>query len=268
MSKDKLTPGYTPVGNLIPNLSLSRAAYHGRPTDDARLLARTGELRDASFLHSDPWRVLRITGEFVAGFDALAELGPAVSIFGSARIAEDHPWYRAAEHTARRLVESGFAVITGGGPGVMEAANKGAFEAGGISVGANIELPHEQGTNRFVNLPLNFRYFFVRKTMFVKYAEGFVIFPGGFGTMDELFESLTLIQTGKLGNFPVILFDTAFWSPLVDWIRASVLDGALIAPHDIDLLVVTDDIEYIIESLVTCYRQNCAAVETPSLIKS
>ena len=267
MSRDKQTPGYTPIGNLIPNPSLNRGAYRGRPTDDAKLLRHSGEIRDSSFLDSDPWRVLRITGEFVAGFDALADIGPAVSIFGSARVGEDHPWYTAAQRTGERLVQEGFAVMTGGGPGVMEAANKGAMDADGVSIGANIELPHEQGMNRFVNLPLNFRYFFVRKMMFVKYAEGFVIFPGGFGTLDELFEALTLIQTGKLGLFPVVLYDTAYWGPLVEWIRTQVLGDGLIAEHDLDLLTVTDDIEYMVERLVDCYRQNCAATDPAPLVK-
>ncbi len=266
MDDNNRDPGFSPIGNLIPNVSLNRAAYRGQPTEDARLLRRTVAERreEAEFLTGDPWRVLRISGEFVSGFDALAELGPAVSIFGSARTPEDHRWYKAARETGRKLVEAGFSVITGGGPGLMEAANRGAAEAGGISVGANIELPHEQGTNRFVNLPLNFRYFFVRKVMFVKYAEGFVIFPGGFGTLDELFEALTLIQTRKLGNFPVTLFDSAFWSPLVDWVKGQLLGGGLIAPNDLDLLTVTDDVDFVIQRLVDCYQQNCSAVaQTP-----
>lgn len=266
MDSSKRDPGFSPSSNLIPNVSLNRAAYRGQPTEDARLLQRTvAERREnAEFLTGDPWRVLRISGEFVAGFDALAELGPAVSIFGSARTPEDHPWYIAAREMGRKLVEAGFSVITGGGPGLMEAANRGAAEAGGTSVGANIELPHEQGTNRFVNLPLNFRYFFVRKVMFVKYAEGFVIFPGGFGTLDELFEALTLIQTHKLGNFPVTLFDTTFWMPLVEWIRSHLLAGELIGPNDLDLLTVTDDVDFVVQRLVDCYQQNCAALpQTP-----
>jgi uncharacterized protein (TIGR00730 family) len=253
---------------MIPNPWLSRSAFQGRQTEDAQLLRRSiaARERDTQFLHSDPWRVLRITGEFVSGFDALADLGPAVTIFGSARIGEDHPWYSAAQQTAKRLVETGFAVITGGGPGVMEAANRGAFESGGVSVGANIELPHEQGMNRFVNVPLNFRYFFVRKTMFIKYAEGFIIFPGGFGTLDELFEALTLIQTGKLGNFPVLLYDTAFWTPLIDWVRMTLLDGGLVSPNDLDRLTVTDDIEFIVHRLADCYQANCAVSDPAPLV--
>ncbi|MGD9711149.1 MAG: TIGR00730 family Rossman fold protein [Thermomicrobiales bacterium] len=261
MSKRTIQPGYTPAGNLVPNPSINRAAYGGYPTEDAQLLQRTAATRqrESEFVHSDPWRVLRITGEFVSGFDALADLGPAVTIFGSARIGEEHPWYEAARQTGYGLAQAGFAVITGGGPGVMEATNRGAMEAGGVSVGANIELPHEQGMNRFVNLPLNFRYFFVRKTMFVKYAEGFVIFPGGFGTLDELFESLTLIQTGKLGNFPVILYDSAFWDPLLGWVRSQLVRESLIAEDDLSLVKVTDDVAFIVERMVECYRDNCAA---------
>lgn len=259
--KKEISPGFSPVGNLIPNPSINRAVYRGLPTDDAELLKRStaSRQRESEFVHSDPWRVLRITGEFVTGFDALADLGPAVTIFGSARIGEDHPWYQAARATAEGLVQAGFAVITGGGPGVMEAANRGASEAGGVSVGANIELPHEQGINRFVNLPLNFRYFFVRKMMFVKYAEGFVIFPGGFGTLDELFEALTLIQTGKLGNFPVVLYDSAFWNPLIGWVQDQLLNERLIAEDDLSLLTVTDDISFIVQRMAECYQQNCAA---------
>src|SRR5207248_1264774 len=171
----------------------------------------------------DPWRVLRIMGEYVHGFDALAEVGAAVAVFGSARTPQNDPMYEAARDVGRRLAQAGFAVITGGGPGIMEAANRGAREAGGLSVGCNIELPKEQGLNRYVDLSVNFRYFFCRKTMFVKYAEGFVLFPGGFGTLDELFEALTLIQTGKVQRFPVILFNSAYWGGLVAWLRERLL---------------------------------------------
>ena len=176
-------------------------------------------------MHTDPWRVLRIQSEFVEGFGTLAELGPAVSVFGSARTPRDHPLYATAE-TAGRASWSGpgYAVITGGGPGTMEAANKGAAEAGGVSVGLGIELPFESGLNPYVNLGINFRYFFARKTMFVKYAQGFVVLPGGFGTLDELFEALTLVQTRKVTSFPVVLFDRSYWSGLVDWLRSTALD--------------------------------------------
>jgi uncharacterized protein (TIGR00730 family) len=176
----------------------------------------------------------------VVGFEELAELGPAVSIFGSARTSSDDPIYHAAVETARLLAEAGLAIITGGGPGIMEAGNKGARLGGGVSVGLNIELPFEQGINRYVKVPINFRYFFIRKTMFVKYAQAFVIFPGGFGTLDELFEALTLIQTGKIRNFPVILFGSAYWAGLLDWLRNTMLARGNISPADLDLIVVTD----------------------------
>ncbi len=243
--------------NMVPNPTLNRAALRGRPTEDRRLLERTDQdrARERDFTHSDPWRVLRITSEFVDGFDALAELGPAVSVFGSARIKEDDPMYAAARAVGAGLARVGFATITGGGPGIMEAANRGAFEAGGVSVGANIELPMEQGLNRYVNLPLNFRYFFVRKTMFVKYAEGFIIFPGGYGTLDELFEALTLIQTGKVGHFPIVLFGSDFWKGLVDWIDARLLAEKKISPGDRELFCVTDDPEVAVQRMVDCYRE-------------
>ena len=207
-------------------------------TEDEKLLSSAPPSPD--FTQSDPWRVFRIMGEFVEGFDTLARLGPAVAIFGSARVPPGHPQYLAAEETARLLSVEGFSIITGGGPGLMEAANKGAHEAGGPSIGCNIELPFEQGTNAWVDISINFRYFFVRKTMFVKYSEAFVIFPGGFGTMDELFEALTLIQTGKIRNFPIILFGTEYWAGLLAWIRDVMLDEGKISRDDVDLLYVTD----------------------------
>ncbi|MEA2526818.1 MAG: hypothetical protein QOF73_4045 [Thermomicrobiales bacterium] len=247
--------------HMIPNPTLDRAARRGRPTEDSLFLCWTDEDREraSAFTNSDPWRVLRIGGEFVAGFDALAELGPAVTVFGSARIREEDPAYAAARELGAKLAGAGFATITGGGPGIMEAANRGAFDAGGVSVGLNIELPHEQGMNRFVNLPLNFRYFFVRKTMFVKYAQGFVNFPGGFGTLDELFEALTLIQTTKLGNFPVVLFGTEFWRGLLDWIDERLVGSAKIAAEDRGLLVVTDDVDEIVHVMVSAYEESCEA---------
>ena len=204
---------------------------------------------------------MRITGEFVAGFDALAGIGPAVTIFGSARTREGDPMYAAARAVGVGLAEAGFATITGGGPGIMEAANRGAAEAGGVSVGANIELPFEQGMKPYVTLALNFRYFFVRKTMFAKYAEGFICFPGGFGTLDELFESLTLIQTGKLGMFPVVLFGRAYWQGLVGWIRETVLAEGKIAPPDLDLLTVTDDPAHAVRVMVETYRHTQATTD-------
>lgn len=234
-----------------------------RTTEDERLLSRKAEgLREAEFTHTDPWRVFRIMGEFVEGFDTLADLGPAVSIFGSARILPDEPMYGAAEQTARRLAELGFAVITGGGPGIMEAANKGAAEAGGESVGCNIELPFEQGMNVYVTTAIHFRYFFVRKTMFVKYAEAFIIFPGGFGTMDELFEALTLIQTGKVRHFPVVLFGSEYWAGLLRWLRDTMVAEGKIVPEDLDRLVVTDSPEEAVRVIVDSYGERIAAGET------
>jgi uncharacterized protein (TIGR00730 family) len=186
----------------------------------------------------------RIGEEFLQGFEAVERIGrPAITVFGSARVREGHSAYAAAREAGRRLAEAGFAVVTGGGPGVMEAANRGAQEAGGVSVGFNIELPHEQGSNPYVDIGLTFHHFYVRKTMFVKAAEGFLIFPGGFGTLDELFESLTLIQTGKVLHFPVVLFDSAYWQPMLDWIKGRLLADGMISPEDLDLLGVTDSVE-------------------------
>lgn len=191
----------------------------------------------------DPWRVLRIQAEFTEGFDTLASLGPAISIFGSARTKPDHPMYAAAVEIAKGLVDSGYTVITGGGPGIMEAGNRGAVEAGGTSVGLGIELPFEQGMNDYVSLGINHRYFFVRKTMFLKYSQGFIVLPGGFGTFDELFESLTLIQTGKVTHFPVVLFGSSYWKGLVEWLREQAVGNGCISPHDLDLVLVTDSVE-------------------------
>ena len=193
--------------------------------------------------HADPWRVLRILSEFVEGFDALNGVGPAVTVFGSARATEDDPYYAAGEAVGAALARRGFAVITGGGPGIMEAVNKGCHDAGGLSVGCNIELPHEQSMNKYVDLGVEFRYFFVRKNMFVKYARGFVIFPGGFGTLDELFESLTLAQTGKIEHFPIVLFGTPYWTGLLDWMKKVVLPSGAIAADDLNLMTLTDDPE-------------------------
>src|SRR2546423_13213154 len=191
--------------------------------------------------HADPWRVLRILSEFVEGFDALNEVGPAVTVFGSARSKPNDPYYKAGMAIGAELAKRGFAVITGGGPGIMEAVNRGCHEAGGLSVGCNIELPHEQSLNPYVDLGVEFRYFFARKTMFVKYADAFVILPGGFGTMDELFESLTLIQTGKIRHFPGILVGPAYWRGLLDWMRAVQLPAGPIADEDLSLPKLTDD---------------------------
>jgi len=196
------------------------------------------------------WRVLRIQSEFVEGFGALATLGPAVSVFGSARIGPDDPAYALTEDIGRRLTEAGFAVITGGGPGLMEAANKGAYDAGGVSVGLGIELPREQGLNEYVELGVDFRYFFARKTMFVKYAQGFIVMPGGFGTLDELFESLTLVQTQKVTWFPIVLVGTEFWTGLLDWTREVLVPRGTVNPNDLELLTVTDDPAEAVEAMV------------------
>jgi uncharacterized protein (TIGR00730 family) len=229
-----------------------------KPTEDRKLLSNK-PYADTTFRDDDSWRALRILGEFVEGFDTLATLGPAVTIFGSARVARTDPEYAAAEKLAAMFAKRGITVITGGGPGVMEAANKGAAEAGGVSVGLGIELPHEQSLNEYVNLPLNFRYFFVRKTMFVKYAQGFVIFPGGYGTLDELFESLTLVQTGKIDHFPVILYGTEYWKPLVDWLTDPVADERMIAQSDLRLFRLTDDSDEIVKMIEESFAEAAQA---------
>jgi len=241
---------------LRPNPSINRAVVAGQPQADEHLLQRPAPSDD--FRHTDPWRVLRIQGEFVHGFDQLSGIGPAITIFGSARVSPEDPMYPLATETARLLGQEGFAIITGGGPGIMAAANRGAREAGAVSVGCNIELPMEQGINEYVDLAINFRYFFVRKTMFVKYAEGFIIFPGGFGTFDELFEALTLIQTRKVRNFPVVLFGRSYWSGLVEWLKGTVLREAKITQTDLEHLVVTDSPEEAARVMTECYRNNCA----------
>jgi uncharacterized protein (TIGR00730 family) len=212
-------------------------------TTDQRLLDRRN---GSDWVHTDPWRVLRIQAEFVEGFGLLAELPRAVSVFGSARTKRDSPYYAAAEQVGAALARAGYAVITGGGPGAMEAANKGAVDARGISVGLGIELPFEQELNEWVDVGVLFRYFFVRKTMFVKYAQAFVILPGGFGTLDELFEALTLVQTRKVTRFPVILFGSSYWGGLVGWIRDTMIEAGTVAPGDLDLLHVTDDVDEVV----------------------
>jgi uncharacterized protein (TIGR00730 family) len=206
-------------------------------TQDEQLLESPGP---DEFTHTDTWRVFRIMGEFVEGFDELATLTRGISIFGSARTHANDPDYQAARETAALLARAGFAVITGGGPGIMEAANRGAFEAGGLSVGCNIELPFEQGSNPYLTKGLKFKYFFVRKMMFVKYSLGFIIFPGGFGTLDELFEALTLIQTKKIRNFPVVLFGSAYWAGMLSWIRDFAVKEGKVTAQDLELLHLTD----------------------------
>jgi len=217
-------------------------------TEDEKLLQQPGPRID--FTRTDPWRVMRIMGEFIEGFDTLASVDKAVT----ARIGPDDAHYEAATETARLLAEAGFAIITGAGPGIMEAANKGARLGGGRSIGCNIELPFEQGSNPYVDTLVNFRYFFVRKTMFIKYSVAFVIFPGGFGTLDELFEALTLIQTGKIYRFPVILFGRYYWAGLLRWLQARVLTEGKISEGDLDLMLVTDDPAEAVHAILTAYR--------------
>jgi uncharacterized protein (TIGR00730 family) len=239
--------------NALPPLPLGE-------TEDERFLRSDGvlsaqEAAAVGAMATDAWRVFRIMGEFVAGFESLSRLGPAISVFGSARTLPTDPLYQACRETSRRLGEAGYAIITGGGPGMMEAANLGARDAGVPSIGCNIELPFEQGTNPYVDRGIDFRYFFVRKTMFVKYAQGFVIFPGGFGTMDELFEALTLIQTRKVRDFPVVLFGTAYWGGLVNWIRDTMASEGKISLGDLGRLCVTDDpdeVVRVVQSMAPC----------------
>jgi uncharacterized protein (TIGR00730 family) len=216
-------------------------------TEDEKLLQRRP---DAAFLETDPWRALRILAEFVEGFDAMAKVGRAVTMFGSARARPDEPLYDLARTIGRKLAEAGYAVITGGGPGTMEAANRGCQEGGGLSVGCNIELPHEQSLNKYVDLGVEFRYFFARKTMFVKYADGFVILPGGFGTLDELFEALTLIQTRKVRHFPVVLVGREYWSGLLEWVRTTALAAGTVSEADLDLLQFADDPEEVVSIML------------------
>ncbi|MEU5270253.1 TIGR00730 family Rossman fold protein [Streptomyces hygroscopicus] len=225
-----------------------RRRHQMRPgTTDQRLLDTQGATH---WVHEDPFRVMRIQSEFVEGFGTLAELGQAISVFGSARTPEGSPEYEAGVRIGRALAEAGFGVITGGGPGAMEAANRGASEAGGVSVGLGIELPYEQGLNRYVDIGVNFRYFFVRKTMFVKYAQGFVVLPGGLGTLDECFEALTLVQTKKVTRFPIVLFGSAYWKGLVDWLTHTLIAEGKASPQDLELFHLTDDIDEVID-LVT-----------------
>jgi uncharacterized protein (TIGR00730 family) len=229
---------------------MRRSSVPGSTTDQ-RLLDSGGS---ADWVHSDPWRVMRIQSEFVTGFGALAEVGPAVSVFGSARTTPDDPLYELGVRVGRALVEAGYAVITGGGPGAMEAANRGALEAGGTSVGLGIELPYEAGLNPYVDLGVNFRYFFARKTMFVKYAEGFVVLPGGFGTLDELFEAVTLVQTQKVTGFPIVLLGTAYWGGLLAWLRDTASTAGTISLADLELLTVTDDLDEAVATIVDTER--------------
>ncbi|HEY4227503.1 MAG TPA: TIGR00730 family Rossman fold protein [Candidatus Limnocylindrales bacterium] len=242
-------------GRVSMRPEAARRLPQGRTTEDEKLFASRAPERPA-FLETDTWRALRILSEFVEGFEALAEVGPAVTVFGSARVGEGTAAYALAQTIGGLLAKAGFAVITGGGPGAMEAANRGAHEAGGMSIGCNIELPHEQHLNPYVDVSIEFHYFFARKTMFVKYSDAFVIMPGGFGTLDELFEALTLIQTGKIRHFPVVLMGHAYWDGLIDWMRTVQLPAGAIGQDDIDLLRVTDDPAEVIEIITTFARAN------------
>jgi hypothetical protein len=228
----------------------------GRPpgsTTDQRLLDSRG---DTDWVHTDPWRVLKIQAEFVEGFNDLAELGPAISVFGSARIPENHPAYDIGIRVGTALVEAGFTVITGGGPGAMEAANRGAMQAGGESVGLGIELPWEAKLNDYVTFGLNFRYFFVRKMMFVKYSQGYIVLPGGLGTLDELFEAMTLAQTLKITKFPIVLMGTEHWTGLIDWMQGTMLSDARIKQTDVDMLTLTDDVEEAVDLMVKAREEH------------
>ena len=226
---------------------LRREHAESSVTTDQRLLDSKGA---ADWVHTDPWRVLRIQAEFVEGFGTLSSLGPAVSVFGSARTPRTDPDFATGERLGAALARAGFTVITGGGPGLMEAVNKGCLEAGGTSVGLGIELPFEQRLNDYVDIGVQFRYFFARKTMFVKYAQAFVIMPGGFGTLDELFEALTLVQTDKVTRFPVVLLGVAYWRGMVDWLRDTMLAGGKIDADDLDLMVCTDDVDEAVDVIV------------------
>jgi len=250
-TRERFHVGHLAAGRLPPGAPVVRASGARRVddsirdatptlTEDAKLLGFAPKHHD-DFTRTDTWRVMRIMGEFIEGFDKLAKVEKGVTFFGSARTAPDDPQYLAAVETATLLAKQGFSIITGAGPGIMEAANKGAQEGGGHSVGCNIELPFEQGANPYVDTQVDFRYFFVRKTMFIKYSVGYVIFPGGFGTLDELFEAVTLIQTGKISQFPVVLFGTHYWAGLVRWMQSRVLGEKKISPGDLDLLLITDD---------------------------
>ena len=233
----------SPADEAIPPIGQRRTA------DEVLLAPRPARERQA-FTRTDPWRALRILGEFVEGFDSLSDVDTAVAIFGSARLPPDDPWYGKAVETARRFGEANFAVITGGGPGIMEAANRGAMEAKTFSIGLNIELPHEQKSNRYLTRGIDFRYFFVRKTMFIKYSRAYVFFPGGFGTLDELFEALTLIQTERIKNFPVVLMGRDFWQGLLQWLKQTVAVHRLINPGDLQLFHVTDDPQEAVQVVV------------------
>jgi uncharacterized protein (TIGR00730 family) len=233
-----------------------RGKHIPKTTTDQRLLDRRGP---SDWVHTDPWRVLRIQAEFVEGFGLLSELGPAVAVFGSARTLPGEVDYDRAEQIGAGLATAGYAVITGGGPGIMEAANRGAVSAGGVSVGLGIELPQEQGLNEYVEIGLEFRYFFVRKTVFVKYSQAFVVLPGGFGTLDELFEALTLVQTGKITKFPIVLVDSEYWSGLLSWVERTLVSQGKISAVDQTLLQIADDPAEVVQIIKDAHRPDPAA---------
>lgn len=239
---------------------LLRADGQQTSTYDQRLLEYGA---DHDWLHADPWRILRIQSEFVTGFDALADLPRAVTVFGSARVEPGHRYYDQGVEVGQKLAEAGYAVVTGGGPGLMEAANRGAQDAGGLSVGLGIELPHEQHLNDYVDLGLNFRYFFARKTMFLKYSEAFVCLPGGYGTLDELAEVLCMVQTGKVTNFPIVLLGSEFWGPLVQWFQERLQEEGLISPEDTELFLVTDSVADAVE-FIKCIHAGRPPEECPA----
>ncbi len=267
---DDASPAPSDDGARAPLRRSGRLVFQEKDDQRVARVARTEDQKlfqrptvKPAFLDTDPWRALRILSEFVDGFDALAAVGPAITVFGSARVSRDSDTYRLARTIGRRLAEEGFAVITGGGPGAMEAATRGCQEAGGLSIGLNIELPHEQSINGYVDLGVEFRYFFARKTMFVKYADGFVILPGGFGTLDELFEALTLIQTGKIEHFPVVLVGTRYWGGLLGWMRETLLPAVALATADLDLFRVTDDPEEVVRVMRDYARASHPGTDEP-----
>ena len=246
-----ITPGENKNRKLRGPVLMRSELGDQTSTYDQRLLELGA---DHDWQHADPWRILRIQSEFVSGFDALSRLPKAVTVFGSARIAAGEPEYELGVDLGAALAHAGYAVITGGGPGLMEAPNRGCHEAGGLSVGLGIELPHEQSLNEWVDLGLNFRYFFARKTMFLKYSQAFVTLPGGFGTMDELFEVLCMVQTKKVTNYPIVLIGTEFWAGLVDWLGTQLTARGMISPHDMDLFLVTDSIDEAVRHIVDTHR--------------
>ncbi|MBC3186146.1 TIGR00730 family Rossman fold protein [Corynebacterium sp. zg-331] len=245
-------------GRTLRGPLLLRSTGQQESTYDQRLL-ELGAGREER--HLDCWRILRIQSEFVSGFDALADLPPAVSVFGSARVAREHPYYALGIELGRALAEANYAVITGGGPGLMEAPNRGARQAGGLSVGLGIELPHEQRLNEWVDVGLNFRYFFVRKTMFLKYSQGFVCLPGGLGTLDELFEVLCMVQTGKIRNYPIVLVGTRYWGGLIEWITTRLVEEKMMAPGDGDLFFVTDSVAEAVAHIRAVHEENKEGVQ-------